>query len=74
MAETAGGYRQGILDNGRTFDSTTSEAPLRLTIGKNEIFPALALSLIGMRPGEARSILAGCGLTFALRLHGIENA
>jgi FKBP-type peptidyl-prolyl cis-trans isomerase 2 len=47
----------GILDNGRIFDSTTDDAPLRFTIGKNEIFPALEREIIGMRPGEARNIL-----------------
>lgn len=46
----------GTLDNGRIFDSTTDEAPLRFTIGKNEIFPALEREIIGMRPGEARNI------------------
>ena len=47
----------GTLDNGRIFDSTTDEEPLEITIGGNQVFPALEQAIIGMAVGEVRNIV-----------------
>lgn len=47
----------GTLDNGRIFDSRDDESPLTLTLGNNEIFPALENAIIGMRTGQVKNIL-----------------
>lgn len=45
----------GTLENGRIFDST-EEDPLTITLGKDEIFPALENEIIGMGVGEVKNI------------------
>jgi len=45
----------GTLDNGRIFDST-EEIPLTITIGQDEVFPALETGIVGMKVGEVKNI------------------
>jgi len=47
----------GTLDNGRIFDRTPEDTPLRFTIGDGEVFSALEEGVCGMAVGEARNIL-----------------
>jgi FKBP-type peptidyl-prolyl cis-trans isomerase 2 len=47
----------GTLDNGRIFDRTPDDTPLRFTIGAGEVFPALEEGVCGMAAGEVRNIL-----------------
>lgn len=47
----------GTLDNGRIFDRTPDDAPLRFTIGSGEVFPALEEAVCGMAAGEVRNIV-----------------
>ena len=47
----------GTLDNGYIFDSRDEDAPLRLTLGNDEIFPALEREIIGMHAGQVKNIL-----------------
>lgn len=58
----------GTLDNGRIFDSTTDEAPLVVTIGAGELFPALEREIIGMRAGETKNIVIPAAEAFGPRL------
>lgn len=46
----------GYLENGEQFNSTRGENPLEVNIGNNEIFPAVEHSLIGMKPGDKKTI------------------
>jgi len=46
----------GTLEDGTIFDSTEEHGPLTVTIGGEQLFPALERALIGMRTGEARNI------------------
>ena len=45
----------GTLDNGRIFDST-EETPLTITLGQDEVFPALEAGIVGMKVGEVKNI------------------
>jgi len=47
----------GTLDNGRIFDQTMDDAPLRFTVGAGEVFPALEEALCGMATGEVKNLL-----------------
>jgi FKBP-type peptidyl-prolyl cis-trans isomerase 2 len=47
----------GTLDNGRIFDDTANQGPLTITIGANQIFPALEQAIIGMQTGGVRNIV-----------------
>jgi len=58
----------GTLDNGRTFDSTTEEAPLVFTIGANQVFPALEQAVLGMGVGETKNVVIPAGDAFGPRL------
>lgn len=46
----------GTLDNGRIFDRTPEDAPLRFTLGAGEVFPALEEAVRGMAAGEAKNV------------------
>lgn len=47
----------GTLDNGRIFHSTDEHGPLTVTIGGDQLFPALEQALIGMRAGEVKNVV-----------------
>lgn len=47
----------GTLNNGRIFHSTDEQGPLTVTIGDDQIFPALEQVLIGMRAGETKNVV-----------------
>ncbi len=60
----------GTLDNGRIFDSRDDDAPLIVTLGNNEIFPALEAEIIGMKEGEVKNILIAAKDAYGERLDG----
>jgi FKBP-type peptidyl-prolyl cis-trans isomerase 2 len=47
----------GTLDDGTIFHSTEEHAPLVLTVGAQEVFPALEEALLGMCAGEAKNVV-----------------
>lgn len=47
----------GTLDDGTIFHSTEADGPLTITVGADQLFPALERALIGMRAGETRNIV-----------------
>jgi peptidylprolyl isomerase len=47
----------GTLDDGTIFYSTKEHEPLSVTIGDDQIFPALERAIIGMKDGETRNIV-----------------
>jgi peptidylprolyl isomerase len=46
----------GKLDDGRVFDSSESHDPLQFTIGGGKIIPGFEQAVIGMNPGESKTI------------------
>jgi FKBP-type peptidyl-prolyl cis-trans isomerase 2 len=58
----------GTLDNGRIFDSRDEDAPLVLTLGKGEVFPALEEQIVGMKVGQVRNILLSAEQAYGPRL------
>jgi FKBP-type peptidyl-prolyl cis-trans isomerase 2 len=47
----------GTLDNGRIFHSTDEQGPLTVTLGSDQIFPAMEQAIIGMRAGEMKNVV-----------------
>ena len=58
----------GTLDNGRIFDQRDAEQPLSLTLGREQVFPALEKAIIGMVVGEVKNIHLSAGQAYGLRL------
>jgi len=46
----------GKLDDGTVFDTSLSREPLELTIGNHDLIPAFEQAIVGMEPGESKSI------------------
>lgn len=46
----------GTLDDGTVFDASTEDEPLTFTIGEGEVFPELEQAVVGMQPGETKTI------------------
>jgi peptidylprolyl isomerase len=47
----------GTLDDGTIFYSTKEHEPLTVTIGADQIFPALERAIIGLQTGETKNIV-----------------
>jgi len=46
----------GKLDDGTVFDTTKGREPLKFKIGEGKIIPGFEQGVIGMKPGESKSI------------------
>ena len=46
----------GTLADGTVFDASTDEELLIFTIGEGEVFPDLEEAVLGMQPGETRTV------------------
>jgi peptidylprolyl isomerase len=46
----------GKLDDGNVFDASSNRAPLKLIIGRNRVIPTFEQAIIGMQPGESKTI------------------
>jgi FKBP-type peptidyl-prolyl cis-trans isomerase 2 len=46
----------GKLTDGTTFDSSADREPLEFTLGQGEIIPGFEEAVVGMEPGESKSI------------------
>jgi FKBP-type peptidyl-prolyl cis-trans isomerase 2 len=56
------------LDNGRIFHSSDEHGPLVVTIGDDQLFPALEQALIGMRAGEVKNVVLSADQGYGPRL------
>ncbi|MCL4533716.1 MAG: peptidylprolyl isomerase [Bacteroidetes bacterium] len=46
----------GKLENGRVFDESTDRPPLEFTIGEGQVIPGFEEAVVGMEPGESKTI------------------
>lgn len=58
----------GTLDNGRIFDSRDGDDGLEITLGQEEVFPALEAQLVGMHEGEVKNIIVPAEEAYGRRL------
>lgn len=58
----------GTLDNGRIFHSTDEHGPLTITLGADQVFPALEQAVLGMRVGDVRNVVLAAAEAYGPRL------
>jgi FKBP-type peptidyl-prolyl cis-trans isomerase 2 len=54
--DTVDVHYTGRLSDGTVFETSQDLEPLRFTIGDNKIIPAIEQTVVGMNPGESRTI------------------
>lgn len=54
----------GKLEDGTVFDSSEGDNPLEFTVGEGMIIPGLEQGVIGMTPGESKSITVPMELAY----------
>lgn len=54
--DTVAVHYTGRLDDGTVFDTSVEREPLRLTLGQGQYIPAFEQAIIGMKPGESRTV------------------
>jgi peptidylprolyl isomerase len=54
----------GKLDDDTTFQSSLEREPLEFTIGEERIIPALENAVIGMKPGDSKTVNISAGEAF----------
>ncbi len=68
----------GKLEDGAVFGSTEDKSPLEFTVGEGEVVQGLEQGVIGMAPGESRSITVsmkkGYGPSIKERIREFDNA
>lgn len=58
----------GTLDNGKIFHSTEVNGPVTVTIGTEQVFPALEQALLGMRAGEVKNVILSAADAYGPRV------
>ncbi|RLG72961.1 MAG: peptidylprolyl isomerase [Methanobacteriota archaeon] len=56
VGDTVRVHYTGKLDDGTIFDTSIGGEPMELTIGEGRIIPGFEKSLIGMSPGESKTV------------------
>jgi len=54
--ETVKVHYTGRLEDGTVFDTSMERHPLLFTIGEDRIFPGFEQAVVGMRPGESKTV------------------
>lgn len=68
----------GSLTDGTVFDSSSGREPLRVTLGSGQVIPGVDDALVGMEPGEEKSVTLAADEAYGPRrpelLHEVERA
>jgi len=54
----------GRLQDDTVFATTTNQAALQLTIGRGQVFPGLENAVVGMSPGESKTVKTPAAIAF----------
>ena len=57
----------GRLDDGEVFDSSEGGTPLAFTVGNGQVIPGFENGVIGMSPGDARTVHIPCADAYGAR-------
>ena len=52
-------HYRGTLDDGQAFDSSEDREPLEVVLGKGDVIPGFEKALIGMEPGDEKTVVLG---------------
>jgi peptidylprolyl isomerase len=68
----------GSLRDGTVFDSSSGREPLRVTLGSGQVIRGVDDALVGMTPGEEKTVTLGAAEAYGPRrpelLHEVERA
>jgi len=56
QGDTVKVHYTGKFEDGTVFDSSTDRDPLQFTIGEGQIIPGFEQAVIGMNPGESKTV------------------
>ena len=56
----------GKLDDGSVFDSSVGAEPLEFTIGQGQMIPGFEQGVVGMEPGESRTIIIAADQAYGI--------
>ena len=56
QGDTVNVHYTGKLEDGAVFDSSAGREPLQFTIGGSEVIPDFELAVVGMNPGESKTV------------------
>lgn len=57
QGDTVRVHYTGRLDDGSVFDTSAGGEPLEFTIGRGQMIPGFEQGVVGMEPGESRSVI-----------------
>ena len=63
----------GRLEDGTIFDSSRDRDPLEFTAGGSEVIPGVAQAVVGMQPGESKTVEVSAEDGFEPRKPGLEQ-
>ena len=78
MGETKLGDRvqihyTGRLEDGTVFDSSQGRDPLGFTAGGNQVIPGVDKAVLGMQPGESKTVEVSAEDAYGVRTPGLEQ-
>lgn len=82
MAEAKSGntvrvHYTGTLNDGSQFDSSIGRDPLQITLGQGQVIPGFEEALIGMAPGDNKTVTIGADEAYGPRrdelVHKVER-
>ncbi len=56
MGDTVSVHYTGTLDDGTIFDTSADRGPMQFTIGEEQVIPGFEQAIIGMEPGESKTV------------------
>jgi len=73
QGDTVKVHYTGRLNDGEEFDSSRGGDPLEFTIGEEQLIPGFERAVIGMEPGDNKSIVVEAGEGYGPRLDELEQ-
>ena len=66
QGDTVRVHYTGRLGDGSVFDSSEGGAPLEFTIGRGQMIPGFEQGVVGMEPGEARTVIIAADQAYGI--------
>ena len=63
----------GRLEDGTVFDSSQGRTPLEFTTGGSEVIPGVDQAVVGMQPGESKTVVLSAEEAYGTRMPGLEQ-
>ncbi|MFP3867201.1 MAG: peptidylprolyl isomerase [Desulfobacteraceae bacterium] len=63
----------GRFDDDTVFDTSEGQEPLEFTAGSNEVIPGVSQGVVGMKPGDSKTIEVAAEEAYGPRQPGLEQ-